>query len=80
MEECNCESGRSCVGQRSGGGELCHSPSRVIGSRCEAAWPLRQRGVRAALRAQLTADGIAERLADPYTPPQKHSLNPMLCC
>ena len=31
---------------------------RVIGSRCEAAWPLRQRGVRAALRAQLWPDGI----------------------
>ncbi|KAI9515925.1 hypothetical protein NQZ68_020453 [Dissostichus eleginoides] len=38
--------------------------------RCEAAWPLRQRGVRAALRAQLTADGIAERQTDPYTPPK----------
>lgn len=42
------------------GGSLCHSPSRVIGSRCEAAWPLRQRGVRGALRAQPRADGIAE--------------------
>lgn len=44
---------------------LCHSPSRVIGSRCEAAWPLRQQGVRDALRAQPRADGIAE--TEPHT-------------
>lgn len=37
---------------RSGLGELCHSPSRIISSRCEVVWPLRQKGVRAALRAQ----------------------------
>lgn len=59
---------------------LCHSPSRVIGSRCEAAWPLRQQGVRAALRAQPRADGISERQAHPRSPPQKYRLNPILRC
>lgn len=57
---------------------LCHSPSSLIGSRCEAAWPLRQQGVRAALRAQPRADGIADRQASPRSPPQIRGVNPIL--
>lgn len=53
---------------------LCHSPSRVIGSRCEAAWPLRQKGVRAALKAQRRADGIAGTQTNPCSQPKKNRI------
>lgn len=52
----------------------CHSPSRVIGSRCEAAWPLRQKGVRAALKAQRRADGIAGTQTNPCSQPKKNRI------
>lgn len=36
-----------------GGGSICQSPSRVIGSRCEAVWPLRQRGVKGRIKSSV---------------------------
>lgn len=36
-----------------GGGSICQSSPRVIGSRCEAVWPLRQRGVKGRIKSSV---------------------------